>query len=517
LYGKVSGGTAKFRLQVYVRTGGGTETLVRDEFSNDFTDTVPTLQEWLVTPASGGALSTSDRIVARISARRVGGPTNVTVTLYGEGSAHASQIQTTIPLSASAPVSASPPLSVSGGNISIDLSAYAPLASPVFTGNPTAPTPTAGDSDTSIATTAFVTAFAAPLDALACNGLQINGSMDVMQERGYGAIATNGLYICDGWQYVTSNSGFTTNAAVVSVPTFIYGLPNVCSISVVTGKPSLAAGDYASIAGAIEGYRVARLAWGRVGAPPITIGFWSAHTPAGLYSGTVRNSTTGSFRSYAFTYTQAVSTTPQFNIITIPADTTGTWAANNTAGMVITFALAAEASTLTAPSANTWVAGNYIAAPGQVNGVSSAGNALRITGVCILPGTQAPTAAQSPLIMRPYDQELVTCQRYYQKTYASDVVPGTASSGGWLSGTANGNINRPYVNHRFMPVMRISPTITFYSFTTGTIGKCRNTSASTDLDATTASLTMAGAVMHPSATPTTDHVIGFHLVADARL
>lgn len=33
----------------------------------------------------------------------------------------------------------------------------APLASPVFTGNPTAPTPTAGDNDTSIATTAFVT------------------------------------------------------------------------------------------------------------------------------------------------------------------------------------------------------------------------------------------------------------------------------------------------------------------------------------------------------------------------
>jgi hypothetical protein len=34
----------------------------------------------------------------------------------------------------------------------------APLNSPAFTGNPTAPTPTAGDNDTSIATTAFVTA-----------------------------------------------------------------------------------------------------------------------------------------------------------------------------------------------------------------------------------------------------------------------------------------------------------------------------------------------------------------------
>jgi hypothetical protein len=36
------------------------------------------------------------------------------------------------------------------------LNAKAPLASPVFTGNPTAPTPTVGDNDTSLATTAFV-------------------------------------------------------------------------------------------------------------------------------------------------------------------------------------------------------------------------------------------------------------------------------------------------------------------------------------------------------------------------
>jgi len=38
------------------------------------------------------------------------------------------------------------------------LSGYAPLLSPAFTGNPTAPTPAFGDDDTSIATTAFVQA-----------------------------------------------------------------------------------------------------------------------------------------------------------------------------------------------------------------------------------------------------------------------------------------------------------------------------------------------------------------------
>jgi hypothetical protein len=38
----------------------------------------------------------------------------------------------------------------------LDLSTCAPLASPVFTGDPQAPTPSLGDNDTSIATTAFV-------------------------------------------------------------------------------------------------------------------------------------------------------------------------------------------------------------------------------------------------------------------------------------------------------------------------------------------------------------------------
>ena len=38
----------------------------------------------------------------------------------------------------------------------IDLSGYAPLASPALTGTPTAPTPTSGDDSTKIATTAYV-------------------------------------------------------------------------------------------------------------------------------------------------------------------------------------------------------------------------------------------------------------------------------------------------------------------------------------------------------------------------
>jgi hypothetical protein len=65
--------------------------------------------------------------------------------------------------------SVSSPLSVTSGNLSIDLSAYAPLASPAFTGNPTAPTATFGDNDTSLATTAFVQSALAGGTAVARN------------------------------------------------------------------------------------------------------------------------------------------------------------------------------------------------------------------------------------------------------------------------------------------------------------------------------------------------------------
>lgn len=48
-------------------------------------------------------------------------------------------------------------------NLTTDLAARAPLASPTFTGTPAAPTPTAGDSTTKVATTAFVATSFAPL------------------------------------------------------------------------------------------------------------------------------------------------------------------------------------------------------------------------------------------------------------------------------------------------------------------------------------------------------------------
>jgi microcystin-dependent protein len=70
------------------------------------------------------------------------------------------------------------PIAQSGvTNLVSDLAAKAPLASPVFTGNPTGPTPTAGDNDTSLATTAFVTGAIATSDGAQTSALALKADL----------------------------------------------------------------------------------------------------------------------------------------------------------------------------------------------------------------------------------------------------------------------------------------------------------------------------------------------------
>lgn len=59
------------------------------------------------------------------------------------------------------------------GKIATAIALLAPLASPALTGNPTAPTPSPGDSDTTIATTGFVAAAIATIGAGFASGTRI--------------------------------------------------------------------------------------------------------------------------------------------------------------------------------------------------------------------------------------------------------------------------------------------------------------------------------------------------------
>lgn len=93
-----------------------------------------------------------------------------------------------------------------------DLALKAPLADPVFTGNPTAPTPTAEDNDTSIATTAFARSLREP-NFLLANGNWATG--DNYSAGNTKAFATQALRL----RYFTARSAtpITSVATLVQV------------------------------------------------------------------------------------------------------------------------------------------------------------------------------------------------------------------------------------------------------------------------------------------------------------
>jgi hypothetical protein len=295
--------------------------------------------------------------------------------------------------------------------------------------------------------------FAAPFDAMAYSGMQINGSMEISQERGYSNNRTTTGYVADGWAlFLAGTMGVVS--AVVSTND-ISAIPYIIYVTTQTAQPSLGANDQTVLLQNIEGWRAERLAWGTPSAQPITIGFWSGHARPGIYSVTVKN---GAFnRSYSTTYTHNTSGIYQYNAVTIPGDTTGTWAKDNTIGLQVIFAVAVG-SAITAPSANTWssVASGYSAAPGQVNGVGSVTDSFRITGVVILPGIEAPSAARSAFVMRPYDQELLMCRRYFY----NGVPPMVCSS----NGTSLSRMKcRHPVTMRAAPTLAMTAALSVYS------------------------------------------------------
>lgn len=107
----------------------------------------------------------------------------------------------------------------------------APLASPTFTGDPKAPTPTAGDNDTSIATTAFVqNAIGAigpyqPLDADLTSLAAASG--------------TNTIYYrsaANTWSPVTVSTGLSFSGGALACTVSIAGLAPLAS-PVFTGDP----------------------------------------------------------------------------------------------------------------------------------------------------------------------------------------------------------------------------------------------------------------------------------------
>jgi hypothetical protein len=312
--------------------------------------------------------------------------------------------------------------------------------------------------------------YAAPFDAQAYSGMQINGAMEVSQERGnttYTPGPGTMTYIQDGWRFYSGSAPLVFSVLPQMAPSG--GMPSGLFVQSTTPKPTMAAGDQIFIEQPVEGYRITRLNWGTPTAQPITIGFLAfSASITGTMTVAILNG--ASNRTYL---TNVVINTPntwEYKTVTIPGDTAGTWARQNTTGLFVRFCFGAGTSVQGA--AGTWLATGVSATSATTN-FHSVSNYTGITGVIVLPGIEAPSAERSPLIVRPYDQELLTCMRYWEKTLAS--ILGYQIAGQTL-----------FTNVNFIPKRAIPTTSTAGGFTSTS-----NATAAVLTDVTVSSLALS--------------------------
>jgi hypothetical protein len=282
-----------------------------------------------------------------------------------------------------------------------------------------------------------------------------NGNFDVWQEAiGIGVLSST-QYICDGFQWYQSSTAVVAAAQSTDVPDSKsrYSL----RVDPSTADASIAAGDYAIISHAVEGY--AARAFIDTGG---TLSFWVRSHQTGIHCVAFRNS--GADRTFVVEYTINAANTWEYKVVHFdPLPASGTWNYTNGIGVGISWALAAGASFQTTP--NAWNTGNFMATANQVNAIGATGaGGFHLAQVKLEPG-----AVATPFVPGPLDETLRRCQRYFCKSYDSDVAPGTSvatATGRGFAASAGTVVS----GQRFPVEMRTTPTTVLYA-PDGTSGK----------------------------------------------
>jgi hypothetical protein len=274
----------------------------------------------------------------------------------------------------------------------------------------------------------------------------INGDCRIDQRNAGASVSTNLAYPVDRFFIGQSTAGAWTSSRSTGAPA---GFTNSLQFTKTTGNAP-ASGEFNYFSQVIEGFNIADLGWGTASAQPVTLSFQVFSGETGTFGGSLRNNGTGGFRVYPFSYTVASANTWTSISVTIPGDTTGTWATDNTRGIFVFFDLGS--GTTARGTAGAWGAANQIGATGtSTYPVSTSGGSMSWTGIQLEKGTQATSFEY-----RQYQQELALCQRYYEQVSATGGAFGDATS--WSGNTTSGAsyFTRP----AFKVTKRAAPSIT---------------------------------------------------------
>ena len=360
--------------------------------------------------------------------------------------------------------------------------------------------------------------YAAPFDALAYNGMQINGGVSVSQELGTtGATLTNNTakYTADMWEALYNHGAATAvvtsgQIAAASFGAVLSGFTHGHRIKATTAISSIANGDIGVHRCKIEGWRTARLGWGASGAQSISIALRFYAMRTGTQMLRVSNNAGNRF------YHTDFSVVAGWNFITktIPGDTSGTWIKDSTGVGLIVGIYGAGKDSTAAPAG--WGATGYLATSGSngVNQYSSNNDETVVTGLVILPGTELLSSDRLPLTMRPFPHELELAKRYWQKSYKYADPAGTTNNDGVEIFRCNTGAH--HNNAIFCPYMATSPAVTLYSPGSGSSGSWRDIDAGVDRTATVGASTERS-FRAAISSGVDGNLVSGHWIANARL
>jgi hypothetical protein len=285
----------------------------------------------------------------------------------------------------------------------------------------------------------------------------INGAM-VIDQRNAGAAVTptNTDYTLDRWQYsATQASKFTVQRGSASLSVLANTGLNNYMYNAVAATATLAAGDLFTQRQAIEGFNISDFQWGTANAKPVTLSFWVYTSVTGTHSGSFSNGAGN--RCYVFSFSVPSANTWTYVSVTVAGDTSGTWVADNTAGLYLRLNLGAGSTYL--GSTGSWGSTLFVGATGSQQVVTVSGGTFHFTGVQLEKGSTSTS-----FDYRPIGTELALCQRYFEKSYLDGTAVGTFSAGDTNSVRFDPAVTSQnvMVGINFAARKRASPTMTAY-------------------------------------------------------
>ena len=361
--------------------------------------------------------------------------------------------------------------------------------------------------------------------------LLINGNFDIWQRGLQFNTATTGLsnYTADRW-YHTQNANYAVTGniikgSVISSDTpFSIGKSNVpCKDTIAyrnnTSSVSQGVTDYNMLGQRIEGYNYARI-WS---AGHLTINFWVKALTTGTYSLALRNRVYS--RHYVAEYSVNASNTWEWKSITIPVDSLNptVWDFDNNIGLRLEWVISKCGQNNIAASTNTWSSGGAVCSPNQVNSVASvsgSGINFQLAQVQVEAGKVA-----TPFQIRNIEDELTRCERYYEKSYDMNTVPGTSAYDGSIHSNDWVVTNTAHINASFRTRKRVKPVVTIYNPQSGSSGQVymlhreSGTSAAWNVGSVSRSETNIHRIVRNSGSWQSGYKnkLNFHYTADAEL